>query len=276
MRDPFGFKEFSLHSDIEIALKHRSIMIPTKVSLDKRLPVLNLYKKELGYSIFRDLFFWYMDNMSKLFTLLSSFSLFFDFGREGDLTINQKRQSIYDKITKNFSESEINLLSQFIGRNVEILFIALSVCKAFDIDLSENLKEIIEEKQSYDDIPDAYLIDLLKETLVVVYLENKDNPSYRIRKGDFIGNFYYPKTEVFETFRKKLFDKGITRFSSSTFTEYLRELNFEDKVNVKMERVDSSSSMKKCLIYENSVLKLLEIEDKPEQTKLGDSHEQNP
>jgi hypothetical protein len=265
--DPFGFKGFSIHSDVETALKHRTIMVPTKVSLDKRLPVLNLFKEELGRNILNDLFFFCIENGFKLFTSFHSFTLFFNSERE-DMPIDKKRDLIFREITKNYSEAEITLLSDFIGRNAEIMFIALNVCKAFDINMNETLKEIIEEKQSYDDVPDAYLIDLLKETLTVICIENKDEPSWRMGKGDFMGNFFYPKSDVFERFREKLNSKGITRFSSSTFTEYLRELNFEDKVNVKMERIDSSDSKKKCLIFESSVLKTLGLEEKAEQTKL--------
>ena len=41
-----------------------------------------------------------------------------------------------------------------------------------------------------------------------------------------------------------------------------------------MERVaNSPKDMKKSLIYDKSVLKLIGIEDKPEQTKLGDLNE---
>ncbi|MCX6821801.1 MAG: bifunctional DNA primase/polymerase [Candidatus Aenigmarchaeota archaeon] len=272
--DGFGYKEFSVHADIEKALKDRSIMIPTKVTLDKRLPILNIFKEQIGYSVFKDLFFWYLDNISNSFTLYHSFTLFSCFMNDNSKTIEEKRQLLYEEITKSFSIEEIGLLSQFVGRNIEILFIALTICKAFNLDLKANLKEIIEEKQSYDDIPDAYLIDLLKEALVVIHADNKDNQDFRIQKGDFIGCFFYPKTKTFEAYRDKLSGKGITRFSSYTFTEYLRELNFEDKVNVKMERIGFDERTKaKCLIFDDSILKTLGIEDKPEQKTLEDEHD---
>lgn len=270
--DPFGFKGFTLHTDIEKALKDRSIMMPTRVTTDKRLPVLNIAKEYVGLQILKDLFFFYMDNASNLFSSFSSFSLLPIFERK-DLTINQKRQMMYEEITKHFSESEIKLLGEFIGRNIEILFIALTVCKTFNINLEENLKEVITEKQSYDDVSDNYLIDLLADYLKnIVYGINKGVSEWRLKKGTFIGRFFYPKVKAYEEFRQILNDKGLTRFGSTEFTEYLRELNFEDKVNIKMERIPPDfDKLKKCLIFDSSVLKLLDIDDKPEQTKLGDS-----
>ena len=65
--DPFGPKFLSYHTDIEAALKQRSIThLKMDVSEDFRLPVVNFVRASVSQRIFDEFFIWYMENIASL------------------------------------------------------------------------------------------------------------------------------------------------------------------------------------------------------------------
>jgi len=262
--DPFGFKGYSIHTDVEKALKTRTVMIPLKVSASTQLPILNIYKEQLAKPIHDDLFFWYMENGPSLYRLYSSFTLL-SIKTNHNTNLSEVRNQLYNEITKGFSKRELVIIEGLLGRNVEIGYIALSVCKAFDIDISDSIESSLKTKQKAEGIySEDYLVELLKDKLIEIYDEHHDDINYILTKGQYQGCFFYPKTVVYDRYREVFKEKGIRYVKSDTFTGFLRELNFEDDINVKFQRVrqgedDKEGKSKKCLIFDASVLDALQI-----------------
>lgn len=272
--DPFGFKGYTLHSDVEQALKTRTIMTPLRVSSDKKLPILNLWKEQLGTPVFEDLFFWYMENA--LNSGLTGITGIAGLAQNVCKSISsheetQKiRQKLYDEITKGFSKEELKILGKFIGRNTELTYIAMLVCKAFGINVLDSIEGCIETKQVEEaEHSDHYLIELLKEKLIQTYEAGKENPDCILEKGEFGGCFYTKKIDVYAEFIALLKEKGLRPTSTATFTEYLRELGFEEEINVKMQKYKPEDcKQRKCLIFDDIVLKELGLQtEKPKSSE---------
>jgi len=284
--DVFGWKACSIHGTIESALKTRGLPIPLRASRDYTLPILNLYKEKLGFPIFEELFFWYMENTKNLVADVAVVSLlsavFADKSKKngtniGDAVLQrnkeqeqqgkQKQQNIievrrrlFKEITKDFDEEEVETLSKFFGRNEELLFIALKVCKAFGIHQLPALQSAFTRKAEGDQLySDNFLIELLKETLIDAYKENRGNEAYILRKGEFAGCFYFPKMELYQRYREKLKENDIRGISSDRFTNYLQELDFTGGINIRKERFNGKVT--KALIFDNTAKRALDIED---------------
>lgn len=280
--DVFGMKCYSIYSDIEKALKDRSIMIPLRISKDTTLPILNLYKEQIGFPLFEDLFFWYIENIVALVSLQQNYrnnyenvvladsnrsvvSLVSDISlvsrniaQSQNDEIKKIRESLFSELTKDFSKKEIDTLSKFFGRNEELFFIAIKVCKAFDIDVLKVLeKAFIQKEQSDETYSDNYLIQLLREELIDTYNNLKENDKFILKKGEFENYVYCRKTDVYERYRIKLKDNDIRPVSQSTFKEYLMELGFDEGINVQKERFGNKAY--KALIFDDVAKKTLDI-----------------
>jgi len=288
----FGWKACSIHGTIESALKTRGLPIPLRASRDYTLPILNLYKEKLGFPIFEELFFWYMENIKSLVSAVSVVSLlsavFADDNKKngtniGDAVLQgnreqeqqgkQKQQNIievrmrlFQEITIDFDEEEVETLSKFFGRNEELLFIALKVCKAFGIKQLSGLESAFKRKAEEDQLySDNFLIELLKETLIEIYRENRGNGAYILRKGEFAGCLYFPKMDLYQRYREKLKENDIRGISSDRFTNYLQELDFTDGINVRKERFEGK--VLKTIIFDNAPKKALGIEETTEYSQ---------
>lgn len=309
--DTFGFKAFSVHSQIEKALKSRSIEIPLRTSQDTKLPILNLYKNQIGKPLFENLFFWYMENITNLVAdvSLTHFDVFESESDNGNRSnkpsvadvavvpsdfdlceddIEEIRQKLFNEITKEFTEDELNILLKFFGRNEELLYIAIVVCKALNINVAKELEKTFTYKSENEEgQSDHYLIGLLRDLLINIYKsfygENSPDFSYledleihQIKEGEFKDCIYCGKTAVYEKFRILLKNKDVKPIGPGTFAEYLLELGFNDNINVKKERFgDDGRQLLKALIFDNVVIQQLGIKDlKNSKPKPLDSFEQ--
>ena len=281
--DTFSSKSYSVHSKSEDALGSRGIEIPLRISDDKTLPVLNMYKEQLGFPLFEDLFFWYMENATMLITstmatratekntratdfLLSlpslpSFPRFLA-PETGVCNIKKVRDQLFKEYTKSFSEKEIETLKVFFGRNEELIYIALLVCKIFEIDQLANLEHTFKQKvQNEGD--DNIFVNLLKEYLKEIFQDNRVDKDMFLSTGDFEGCFYYEKSKAYRGFRKKLKDEDFFPIDSGKFEEYLMVLKFNKGVNVKKEKIklpQDKTTTRLCLIFDDDVMSYLELE----------------
>lgn len=305
--DTFGFKAFSVHSEIEKALKSRTIEIPLRTSQNTKLPILNLYKKQIGKPLFEDLFFWYMENVVNLVASVSiSHFDVFDLERgdgngsnkpsvasvstvpsDFDLreyNIEEIRQKLFNEITKEFTESELNTLLKFFGRNAELLYIAIVVCKALKIDVAKELEKTFTYKSENEDLhSDHYLIGLLRELLINIYNSFigvsspdssiiEDLEIHQIKEGEFKDCIYCGKTTLYEKFRILLKNKDVKPVSPGTFAGYLLELGFNDNINIKKERFgEDGKKLLKALIFDGEVLHNIGIKNGATQRKNLDS-----
>lgn len=65
--DPFGPKFLSYHTDIEQALKQRSIThLKMQISQDYRLPIINFARDVFSQPLFDEFFLWFMDNIASM------------------------------------------------------------------------------------------------------------------------------------------------------------------------------------------------------------------
>jgi len=281
----FGFKAFSYHSEVETALKSRSIIIPLRLSKDSTLPILNYYKENLGFPLFEDLFFWYMDNIVAVVAMQQNQQNQSN-GNKNNRDENglvavvamlpqdpAKIKKIRQKLTKQYlshlSDEQIELLLKFFGRNEELLFIAMNVCNIIGINVLSDLQEAFETKVQEEELySDNYLIQLLANFLREKYNEIEDQI---ITKGELYGYRYVKKTEVFEEFLSLLREKDIRRISPSTFNEYLKELGFDENINIKKERFPDGT-ITKALIFDDFALKELGLweEEKSKLIKVED------
>jgi hypothetical protein len=284
--DVFGFKGYSVHSRSEDALATRGIDIPLRISNDKTLPILNLYKDQIGFPLFEDLFFWYMDNACMLtvstkatkatgseqkqqdsteekspdVALLPLFPMFLP-KSTNKCDIKQIREQLFKEFTKDFTEEEIEILRKFMGRNEELLYVALLVCKVFNISRLVELEHTFKQKvQNEGD--DNIFVNLLKDYLKEIYETNNTDKDLVLSGGDFDGCFYYEKSKIYRGFRKKLKEEDFLPIGSDKFEEYLMDLNFNKGINVKKERfkVNNESKTKLALIFDEAVEEALQIE----------------
>ncbi len=264
--DAFGFKAFTWHSDTEAALLSRTIPISMRATKDKALPILNMHKKELGRRIFEDLFFWYMDNIAKLVASVSPVSFLSRISEGKGKDIKQLRNELFEEITADFNKNEIELLSKYFGRNTELLFISLMVCKHFNLDLTEILEKTFNEKAEEEEgYSEDYYISLLSGLLEDIFEEYKETTSFWLQKGEHIGCFYFRYQSVYEKYREKLKSKDIRPVSPKTFKSFLREFGFAENINIKKERFKTGNSSKtlKALIFDTQIMNELNLE-KPE------------
>jgi hypothetical protein len=282
--DPFGFKAFSIHSQVEKALKTRSVIVPLRTSKNTKLPILNLYKNQLGKPLFEDLFFWYMENAKDFVAPVSLVSLLSTVFSKENTDIESIRKQLFDEILKDFTEKEIDTLLKFFGRNEELLYIALIVCKKLNINVIYELEKTFTEKTESDDVySDNYMIGLLRELIVNIY-KRKDKANdpelpivndieiNEVEKGEFKGSLYCGKTELYETFRIHLKNKDIRPVSPTTFSEYLLELGFNENINIKKERFGKDKEkFLKALIFDQAALYHLGIKKEQIEDFIGDN-----
>ena len=163
--DGFSSKTFSLHSDIEKALKTRSLIINIGETGDNRLPVINLMKEKFLRPVFEELFFWYMDNIGQARSIeLPLVNIDYDMG------IEELRKGLYNVATTGVSAEEKKFLSKFKGRNTELGFIAIFISRVFGIDIMTSIYEAFKEKEESEREFDASSFQgILKQLLIDKY-----------------------------------------------------------------------------------------------------------
>lgn len=237
--DIFGVKIFTIHSDIERALKTRTFIINIAESSSKQLPILNLKKEEFGKKIYDELFIWYMDNILELkdkinandkflFDLLNLFNF-----RSDELDKETVREYIYKSLPTNILE-KVEQVQQVTGRNLELFFIGLFVADAVGLDLTKELISILsEKKESESEFDESVILSLLKDFLIEQYEQLKDKPEYLTPDG----LFFIKNKELYTSFNAKLKGEGFSGITPHKFKGYLRDLGFVDKVNRKAREV---------------------------------------
>lgn len=262
--DISGTKGFTFAKDIEKALKQRTLITRMRKTKDARLPIVNMYIRDLGSKIGKKLFFYYMDHIDGiLHSLPSLHSLPVTSTKE--LDIDKARESMYTELTKSFTKQDLDFLSRYYGRNTELAYNIVLISKAYNINLIAEMQDNFDEKEESDAIADDnHLLTILKEELIETYNDFKLKPGFRLDKGKNKGFFYYPKILIYEDFRKKLKDKELFTVGQDKFNELLKEINFLDTQNI--QRQYCSDKNRVCLIFDDIILKSLDLnETKTEQ-----------
>lgn len=255
----FGFKAFTFAKDVERALLQRTLVTPMRKTDDKKLPLICMYIDSLGRELYEDLFFWYMENGVNLFTFLP----FLPYLRAiPQKTIQEKRKEIYKQITKNLSENEIQFLDKYSGRNIELGFNVIILSKIFGYNLMEEIKSSFEEKEDIESVSaDSKLQEFMMESLREIYSSN----NFCLEKGVFANCFYYPINDFYDDFRRKLREKDYYMVGQSRFKEFLKEIGFQFHINIKRQKFQDRNVL--CLIYDDSILKQLDLEVKNQSSE---------
>ncbi len=258
----FGVCAFSLHSDLERALKTRGLIVNIGESDDSRLPVINLYKQACGKKIAEGIFFWYMENatsekvsqVSKVFQVpqVSIDSLFGD-----NFNVENFRKELYDNATKIFPEEYNKFLKETKGRDCELAYIALIVSLAFGVsgilnDLKESFKEKRDTEAEYDE--DVYK-QLLKEVLAEWYEKLKEDENQRTKAGIT----WVKRQSIQDDFNSILKERSWDGASNYKLKGYLRDLGFVDQVTMKKKKIKYKEEDKEkvktimCLYFDKKV-----------------------
>lgn len=260
--DVAGTKGYTSASDVEKALKQRTLQTPLRKTKDKRLPIINMNIIEYGSNMRNDLFFYYIENIVGRLRLLPTLPLF-PITRSKD--INQDRQEVYNEIIKGLDDGQITFLNKFTGRNAELSYNIIIISKFFDIDLSKDLIDSFVEKEAEDELyDDDFRISILKDCLFKIYESLKQDKSCILDRGTHASCFYYPKNLLYDEYRKKLKEKDMY-IGFDKFKKYLLEIGFQDTVTIKRERFGEKNLL--CLIYDKNVCDELEIKEPSDKSE---------
>jgi len=244
--ETFGAKVFTLKSDIEKALKNRSLVINIGEADDFRLPVIDIEKSLLLKKIYYDWFFWYMDNINSII-IKQIDTTQLDLSK----SVEELREQIYQIATQKFTDQEKDFLKEFRGRNVELGYIALTIAKAYGLDILDNIRQTFNEKQNteVEDEIGTYLA-VLKELL---------KKKYEIAQTDKEGIKWVIQSEIFSQFKQTIMEDTKRSVSGYTFAGLLRDVGFIDRVSKKKKSVNGKSTP--CLFFDARVLRRLGMSD---------------
>jgi len=281
--DVFSYYVYSFRKTVEDAFMSRTILHRLRVTTDKTLPILNYYKETIGFPLFEDLFFWFMENVSELKELSSKSS---EVGQVGGVldsnedfkNIFELRQKLFKIFTKQFSKEEINLINELVGRNIELCFIALLVCKLLKLDIFESIRQGIKEKQTSEEVPEQFYLDVLISYLKDLYTDSSE--MWFLKKGEFTDNFYYPRSKAFRGFVSKIKGENLLPIGTDRFYGYIKDIGFIHGINLKNQK-DKGDDEKKptnkptlCLIYDRDIINKLGITKEEEESKLKEIREE--
>ena len=248
--DPFGMKIFSVHSEQEKALKTRGLPVYMAETQDKKIPIINLFKRGLGHKIATDIFFWYLDNITNIeFIKIDWDSI--DLNQD----IEEIRKQIYEQAVSCLNEKEKQFLDFMKGRNIELGYITLTIAKAIGISdtILDNLIEAFEVKTEVDaeEVEKSWAA-FLKDLLIDVYEQNKNDKE----KVTDDGVVFELNKVVFDRFNEILTTNKNNPISPYRFKGILRDFGFIDRVNYKKKEIEEDGKKKSifCLFFDKRVL----------------------
>lgn len=254
--EAFGFYAYSFRSNVEDAFKQRSIMIRTARAKDSRLSIINFEKNRLVKPLFNKIFEWYIKN---IFTFSNNLVVSSKSSMDFTHDTNKSREKIYNILTSKFTFEEKNLIKQLFGRNSEIAYLFLQTCKFLDIDLINDIKKLMEEKQSEEETPDTYYFELIKQIFDEVI---KNNPEWLLKRGEFAGYRYYPKTNFYMKLVSELKIHNLIGIGMKHYNGLLKDVGFIQGYNIKNQKNKQDMPVP-CLIFTNDIIKKLNIDYEP-------------
>lgn len=272
----FGPKIFSLHSSVEAALQSRTLTIHVRETEDFEYPIIGLSKGKFAREVRDELLLWYLDNILEIrdkqlsmVDMVDQVDLFGD-GVDQQISIEDLsslaktlRNKLFKQSTTHLKDSQLSQLRQLKGRNVELAHIIMIVSNIFEIDTTNVIKKIFEQKTTEETEPlETGRMGVLKDVLIDIWEAKKGDNNYLTDTG-------YVKVsnkEVFENYNTALDQKKYNRVSDWLFKGYLTEFGFTDTINRKKMKVptpsDSTPKSRLCNIFTPRVLEKLGVETK--------------
>lgn len=249
--EAFGLYCYSFRSQVEDAFKQRSVLIRTARCKDSRLSVINIEKLDLLRPLFNKIFFWYIQN---IFTFGSESSK----GRTSRGGSTLDRDVIYSDLTQDFTKEEKLLIATLLGRNSEIGYLFIKVCKFLGIDLTKDIEKTMTEKQEEEETPDDYYKDLIKS---LFEMEIKNNSAWLLKKGEYAGYRFYPKTKFYMRLISELKNHNLMGIGTPKYNSLLKDVGFMPSYNIKNQKYENMPTL--SLIFTTDVLKKLNVEYEP-------------
>lgn len=292
--DTFNAHTFSFRKNTEDALRQRSYIVRTKPTKDHRLSLLTSHKKLIGFPLFEDFFFWYMENIANFVVFVvnvvdvvgvlgvidkKNLSLF------SQEEIDKARTELWNIYTQHLTERQKSLLRKLTGRYSEIGYNVLNISKKLGLDIFEYLEEALISKQAEESVSDQIYLSLLEDLLVkifedhsseyvnvVVNKEYKRQLKYVIKRGSDKDCFFYPKTDAFIKYLSFLREKGMPSIDQDRFSGFLKDMGFIEGANIRNQRIGGGLP-KKSLVYSEDLLDTLNLSKKSNQKVVEENIE---
>lgn len=260
--DPFGHKFISYHTQLETALKQRSLYhIKMSISLDHRLPIINRFRTNYSQPLFDELFLWYLDNITK--ATLPELPELPDSGGYlahllSDTDYTGLRQHVYDAATASFTHEEKELLKKLVGRGGEKAYLAIVTAKAIGLqDYIDSLRKaleikILEEQEAEDYEPEEIVKDVLSKMFSEKKGEAGDQPIELLQ------------AEVYKQSKKVAKEEWGHDLKPNKFGRILRDVGFREKKNIKRKWGGA-----RILVIDSSIQKKLNPSEKEERKTPG-------
>ncbi|MFH0978636.1 MAG: bifunctional DNA primase/polymerase [Candidatus Woesearchaeota archaeon] len=226
--DVAGPHGYSIRSLTEDALNQRTFFIHASVTTDSRLPVINTVKHQIIKPLADEMWFWALENLQRVFEEKQAWLPVVTCSGVVSCrgTPMDQRQALFDKLTSQFPEDDINLLRKLAGRNNEMAYTALCVSKLVGIRLSQ-LNSLMVAKQANESVSSDYYLEALQRKLVDVYENHSDQGEFKKGlDGIHPGAFAYPKNKMYEEYIMFLKSLNIMTIGSSRFHALLLDLGF--------------------------------------------------
>lgn len=256
--DVFGAHSFSIRSKSDDALMQRSFAIHTSSSADSKLPVLNLYKKQILKPLADELFLCFVENAHAIHNRHQNVSSCSKCSNvvtcSGTLqpSIAQKREDLYQNITSGISDKGLELLSKLAGRNAEITFVALTVAKLLEIDVVEQLDKVAVQKASDESVSESYHLEALENFLRDKHENIKTYPVHTKNDGIHSPCVFYPKNQAYQEYQTLLRSSGVSPVGVKRFHALLLDMGFVEGDSLMNVRFKGIPRM--CLVFSKEIV----------------------
>jgi hypothetical protein len=258
----YGPKIFTIHNDIEEALKQRSLPVMTTMSTNSQLPIINMIKNEYSQNIFDNMFIWYMEN-SVMVDLIDIID--YNINR---IEIEDERARLFGLLTRSIETSQLAQLSQLKGRSVELGFITAKLGTLINegsvdvINFADIIEKIFKTKAEIEEErTEINEFAVIRDILSTAYENFKHDKEYITEEGWF----KIAQKWVLEMITKKLREKdNFNRIGSGPLQGALRDLGFQvpnTKRKLKCKAPTENYSERTALIYMPSVLRKLGLKE---------------
>jgi len=148
---------------------------------------------------------------------------------------------------KEMMEYYMKMFDKLAGRSIEIFSMVIHLCAVLGLDISNNFKEILEEKAEFEDHDE----EDLKNVLRLVLIEQE------VGAGTHNGLKFRYYRDIQTEFMKKVHESFGFKPDTRSLKKFLRELGFVDKNNKKVIKVNNNQDTALCLLYDDSIKKNL-------------------
>lgn len=211
--DPFSCLTYTYSSDMETALKTRSLgEFTVSKSDDYMLPVINSKREQYAQAISNELFLWRVEFFRNYKRCDDSDDCDDSDGILGDMVKLDKadfRKAVYGTLTGNLKEKNQLLLTHLFGRDNELAYVACNIGSIIGIDITNELVESLNFKRQSEiegeDELFLLFVNLLQGQCEAGQREVKFSAlSPSIRDDCKNKNVKEPKTSVFRSWYRKL------------------------------------------------------------------------